>query len=115
MGSWVLTRYDDCKYVLRNPKLFALDKRRVEDQSDTMSRLQSDVQKNLQSLDPPPENRPIRSLMMKAFNSQDIANIRQEVREHIKEIFDKLTPNTEFDFMKEVSAPLSLRHTIRSS
>ncbi|GIP65371.1 hypothetical protein J32TS6_39260 [Virgibacillus pantothenticus] len=52
---------------------------------------------------------------MKAFNSQDIANIRQEVREHIKEIFDKLTPNTEFDFMKEVSAPLSLRHTIRSS
>ncbi|CUB11028.1 Cytochrome P450 107B1 [Bacillus cereus] len=103
MKSWVLTRYDDCKEVLRNYELFARDRRRVGGEIP-------DVRHNVQSLDPP-DNVPLRSLLMKAFNSQDINNVREKIHQLIRDIFQKHTSMSEFDFMREVSAPLSLSMT----
>ncbi|MFT8320317.1 MAG: cytochrome P450 [Bacillus sp. (in: firmicutes)] len=99
MKSWVLTRHDDCMYVLRNSNLFARTRGEVPK-----------VKQNLQSLDPP-ENVSLKSLMMRAFNSQDIEDIRYRVRSVIEEQFKKNYRETEFDWMKEVSAPLSLTLT----
>lgn len=103
MKSWVLTRHDDCMKVLQDSDLFALDMRRVGVEI-------SDVRKNLQSLDPP-ENGPLRALMMKAFKSQDIENIRAKIRTSINSTFQKQETYKEFDWMKEVSAPLALSLT----
>lgn len=103
MKSWVLTRHADCMEVLRNYELFARDQRRVGKEVP-------DVRHNVQSLDPP-ENAPLRSLLMKAFNSQDVEHIRRRVRKLVQGIFEKLETQNEFDWMKEVSAPLALTMT----
>lgn len=103
MKSWVLTRYEDCREVLRNHELFARDLRRIG--ADI-----PDIKNNLQTLDPP-ANMPLRNLMIKAFNSQDIESIRRRVHDLIEDIYKKQASNKEFDFMKEVSAPLSLSLT----
>lgn len=103
MKSWVLTRYEDCREVLRNHELFARDLRRIGAEIP-------DIKNNLQTLDPP-ANMPLRNLMIKAFNSQDIESIRRRVHDLIEDIYKKQASNKEFDFMKEVSAPLSLSLT----
>ncbi|MFJ3387719.1 cytochrome P450 [Lysinibacillus sp. NPDC086135] len=103
MKSWVLTRYEDCREVLRNHELFARDLRRIGVDIP-------DIKNNLQTLDPP-ANMPLRNLMIKAFNSQDIESIRRRVHDLIEDIYKKQDSNKEFDFMKEVSAPLSLSLT----
>ncbi|MEB3057451.1 cytochrome P450, partial [Bacillus pseudomycoides] len=71
MKSWVLTRYDDCKEVLRNHEVFTTDRRRVGVEIP-------DVRHNVQSLDPP-DNIPLRNLLTRAFNSQDINNVREKI------------------------------------
>ncbi|MCO7126035.1 cytochrome P450 [Sporolactobacillus shoreicorticis] len=103
MKSWVLSRYDDCKEVLRNYQLFARDRRRIGKDIP-------DVKHNLQSLDPP-NNKSLRNLMIKAFNSQDIEKIKNHIHVLISEILNKQAAKNRFNFMTEVSAPLSLRTT----
>ncbi|WIY58953.1 cytochrome P450 [Bacillus arachidis] len=103
MKSWVLTRYDDCKEVLRNHEVFTTDRRRVGVEIP-------DVRHTVQSLDPP-DNIPLRNLLTRAFNSQDINNVREKIHVLIKDIFKKHKSINEFDFMREVSAPLALSMT----
>lgn len=100
MKSWVLTRYADCKEVLQNYHLFARDQRRV-------GRDYPNVRHNVQALDPP-DNLKLRNLLLKAINSLDIEDIRKRVHNKIQDAFEKQESKTKFDFMREVSAPLSL-------
>src|SRR5690348_15191718 len=63
IGSWVLTRYEDCASVLRNSRAFASDWRRAgEDVPTTML--------SIQSLDPPDHTR-IRHFMVDAVRTID--------------------------------------------
>lgn len=103
MKSWVLTRYADCREVLRDYEIFARDERRLGKEIP-------DVSHNVQSLDPP-ENGPLRNLLMKAFTNQNIEGIRRQVHDLIEDIFEKQSMKAEFDFMAELSAPLSLSLT----
>jgi cytochrome P450 len=104
MRSWVLTRFADCKYVLRTPALFARDRRRLGERIP-------EFRQSLQTLDPP-EQAPLRSLLMTSFHAQDLprvsARAERAIARRLTELHDR---GATFDWMAEISAPLALAIT----
>ncbi|MEU1707591.1 cytochrome P450 [Streptomyces sp. NPDC005706] len=103
MNSWVLTRYNDCREVLRNHEAFARDRRRVGEDVP-------EFRQNLQSLDPP-QLGPLRSLLINAFRAQDLDAIADRTRERVMKIFESVADESEFDWIHRVAAPAALTVT----
>ncbi|MFE4519093.1 cytochrome P450 [Kitasatospora sp. NPDC056783] len=103
MQSWVATRYDDCREVLRNHQTFARDRRRVNIDVPEFAQ-------NLQSLDPP-QHAPLRSLLMNAFRAQDLDAAAHRTHDKILGLFQDLSDLDEFDWIHEVAAPVALNLT----
>ncbi|WP_329561375.1 cytochrome P450 [Kitasatospora sp. NBC_01266] len=103
MKSWVVTRYQDCRDVLRNNELFARDRRRVGEEIP-------EFRQSLQTLDPPSQA-PLRSLIMNAFRAQDLDAVGRRARGRIQQLFKDLAERDSFDWMSEVAAPVALSIT----
>ncbi|MFJ8621938.1 cytochrome P450 [Kitasatospora sp. NPDC093550] len=103
MKSWVLTRYEDCRNVLRNHEVFARDRRRTGEEIP-------EFRQSLQTLDPPAQA-PLRSLIMNAFHAQDLEQVGSRARHRVGEILRELAERDSFDWMREVAAPLALSIT----
>jgi cytochrome P450 len=103
MRSWVLTRYRDCRDVLRDHELFARDRRRIGEEIP-------EFRQSVQSLDPPAQG-PLRSLFLNSLRAQDLQGIGQGARHQVAEIFGQFAHRSEFDFMAEVAAPVALAIT----
>lgn len=103
MQSWTVTRYRDCREVLRNHRTFARDRRRVGIDVPEFAQ-------NLQSLDPP-QHAPLRSLLMNAFRTQDLDDAARRTRGQVRELFTRLSDLEEFDWIHEVAAPVALTLT----
>lgn len=103
MESWVLTRYRDCRDVLRDYDLFARDRRRVGEDVP-------EFRQSVQSLDPPAQTS-LRGLFINSLRAQDFEGIGRRARVKIAEIFDRLSGRMEFNWMTEVAAPVSLSIT----
>lgn len=103
MKSWVLTRYQDCRDVLRNHEVFARDRRRTGEEIP-------EFRQSLQTLDPPAQA-PMRSLIMNAFHAQDLPEVGLRARRRTAGILDALAERDSFDLMREVAAPLALSIT----
>lgn len=100
MQSWVIARYDDCRTVLRDHEHFGRDRRRVGEAVPETSH-------NVQSLDPPQQNS-LRSLLMNAFRSQDLAAVCEKSRSRVRGLIDAHLDGGPFDWMTEVAAPFAL-------
>jgi cytochrome P450 len=98
MKSWVFTRHDDCREVLRDYKRFARDRRRIEENVP-------EFRQNLQSVDPP-EQAPVRRLMVAAFKRQDPARIGRSAYDHLAALADEA--GSEIEWMSQVCAPFAL-------
>jgi len=72
MQSWVVSRYVDCREILRNHALFAKDPRRA-------GLKMREERRNIQTEDPP-ELLTLRGIMMRALHSQDIDGICTSAR-----------------------------------
>lgn len=103
MRSWVLTRYRDCRDVLKNHKDFARDRRRIGENVP-------EFRQSLQSLDPP-EQGPLRSLLMNSFRSQNPVEITLRARSKIRSMLDQLARQEKFDWMRDMAAPVALSIT----
>ncbi|GGU48458.1 cytochrome P450 [Streptomyces violascens] len=103
MQSWVVTRYRDCREVLRNNELFARDGRRVGQEVP-------EFQQSVQTLDPPTQQ-PLRSLFVNTLHAQDTASIGNRARRQVARIFERNLDKEQFDWMLEVAAPVSLSIT----
>jgi cytochrome P450 len=103
MRSWVLTRYRDCRDVLKNYQDYARDRRRVGEDVP-------EFRQSLQSLDPP-HQAPLRSLLMSSFRNQNPVQIAQRVQGRLQSLFDRLAERDTFDLMTEVAAPIALSVT----
>ncbi|RQX01605.1 cytochrome P450 [Micromonospora arida] len=103
MKSWVLSRYQDCRDVLRDNDTFARDRRRVG------AELPEFLQ-NIQTIDPPDQG-PLKSVLMNALRSQDLDTAGAQAREQITGIFADLARRERFDWIKEVAAPVALTIT----
>jgi cytochrome P450 len=99
MKSWVLTRYDDCRSVLRNHELWARDWRRVGDSIP-------DEFVNMQSIDPP-DVLPLRSGFVSAFKNIDFQSIREQTRRSIATGISGVKKHEHFCFMQDFAMPVA--------
>jgi cytochrome P450 len=100
MQSWVVTRYDDCRKILRNHETFVRDRRRVGVNVPEFAQ-------NLQTLDPP-QLAPFRSALMNSFRAQDLDAVGARTRNRIMRILEEKRDKAEFDWIHEVAAPVAL-------
>lgn len=103
MQSWVVTRHRTCLDVLRDHKRFAVDWTHTGEEV-------SPARQNLQSLDPP-DQAPLRSLIMHAMHAQDMEAIRARARSNVDRLLAGLYTRASFDWMREVAAPVALSIT----
>lgn len=100
IGSWVLTRFDDCVSVLRDSARFASDWRRIgEEMPEPML--------SIQSLDPPEHTR-IRHFMVDAVRTLDHDALQRTVADHVRDRLNRLRSEDDFDYIAEFAAPLAL-------
>jgi cytochrome P450 len=100
LDSWVVTRYKDCRRVLRDIEIFARDRRSVGIEVP-------EFLQNVQSLDPP-DLWPLKALLAGALHAQDLAAIGRQVRDRISVLTERLADEHQFDWIHEVAAPLAL-------
>lgn len=110
LGGWMLTRYDDIRRSLRDPRL----------SSDRMrpffSHLPEDARRELRDLgehmalwavfNDPPDHTRLRGLMNKAFTSSAVAALRPRIAELVHELVDGLLEQGETDFIRHFAYSL---------
>lgn len=101
MYSWVLTRYSDCRYVLRDSSLFARDRRRI-------GGYLSQDRLNIQSEDPP-DNIRLRRLVTESMQAQQLGEICSRARRSIDSLVQGHAQGTTFDFISQVARPIALQ------
>lgn len=102
-NSWALTRYRECREVLRDNETFARDRRRVGVEIP-------EFLQNIQTLDPP-ELTPLKTVLSDALRSQDLDAMGQRARGGIERLFRTLAERDRFDWIHEVAAPVALSVT----
>jgi cytochrome P450 len=100
LQSWVLTRFAECQFVLRNSGLFASDWRRIG--LPTPPPLLS-----LQTLDPPQQT-PLRHLGLNALRAQDMASLEQDAQDRVQQMFRELAQRASFDFITDFADRFTL-------
>ena len=110
LGGWMLTRYDDIRRSLRDPRL----------SSDRMrpffSHMPEAAQAELQYLgehmalwavfNDPPDHTRLRGLMNKGFTSSAVAALRPRIAEIVNDLIDSLLETGEADFIHRFAYPL---------
>lgn len=110
LGGWVVTRYADCRALLKDPRLSAdrmgpffghmpADRRRQ------VGRLEATVTRWAVFLDPPDHTR-LRTLMNKAFNPRAIEGLEPLVRRRVDALIDAFPADGRIDFIREFAYPL---------
>jgi cytochrome P450 len=103
MYSWVLTRYQDCRNVLRNSELFARDRRRI-------GAYLSDDRLSIQTQDPPQQVE-LRHLISNSIKAQNLKGICRRARSNLKSLITQRTRGCPFNFMTEIASPIALQIT----
>ena len=102
MGFWIVTRYQDVQYVLKNPQLFS---------SEGMAGpqgLQPGVVRSIITMDPP-DHGPYRTLVSRAFTPRMISALEPRVREITHQLLSGIAHKAEFDAINGLALPLPIR------
>jgi cytochrome P450 len=99
LGTWVLTRYDDCVAVLRDLDHFASDWRRLGERVPPELIM-------LQTADPP-DHPPARRLLAAAYRAQDHAGLAARSDERVRRRLAELGDSTA-DFVHDLAIPLTV-------
>lgn len=99
--SWVVTRYDDCKYVLRENEVFARDRSRAGLTKQPRS-------ESIQSEDPPAQL-VLRRRILAALHSQDLGKIASNAFAHFSDRLDSAPKGQNFDIMADAVAPAAMK------
>jgi cytochrome P450 len=112
LGSWVLTRYDDCIRVLRDPSLSVVEAnatpRPVDEEMAKLFEGRTDRgSRAILNLDPPDHDR-LRRLVQKAFTPKTVENLRPEVERLVGEALDAVVARGtgEMDLIADLAFPL---------
>jgi cytochrome P450 len=96
-NSWVISRYEDVAYVLKNPTLFsssAIDMHVEGDQTRTI--INTD----------PPEHTKMRNLVNRAFTPRMVLDMEPRIREITRGLLDRAMPAGEMDLVEDLAIPL---------
>ena len=104
-GYWIVSKYDDLKWVSKNPTLF------VSGQGNLIEDPQPGelaLTRSMITMDPPDHPR-FRKLVSGGFTPRVVADHEVRIREIVREILDSIARKGECDFVRDVAAELPLR------
>ncbi|MET9837110.1 cytochrome P450 [Streptomyces virginiae] len=104
--AWLVTRYDDVRAALADPRL-SLDKSRATEGGYRGMSLPPALDANLLNMDPPDHTR-IRRLVSRAFNSRRTEQLRAPIRSTADRLLDALGPAGTADLVTAYAAPLPI-------
>lgn len=111
LGGWLLTRYEDVKKALHDPRLSpgggmaAMFSRLSEQERDETLPLQRHLSMWLGTLDPPDHTR-IRSMMNKAFTPRLVGTLVPFIQSVADELIDAVKHTGRMDIVSHLAAPL---------
>jgi cytochrome P450 len=103
-AAWVVSRYDDVRAGLADPRL-SLDKKHAKEWRGLS--LPPALDANLLNMDPPDHTR-LRNLVGRAFTPRRVTALRPVVQRLADELVDRLEPAGSADVITEYAAPLSV-------
>ncbi|KOV25666.1 cytochrome P450 [Streptomyces virginiae] len=104
--AWLVTRYDDVRAALADPRL-SLDKSLATEGGYRGMSLPPALDANLLNMDPPDHTR-IRRLVSRAFNSRRTEQLRAPIRSTADRLLDALGPAGTADLVTAYAAPLPI-------
>ncbi len=101
-GHWAVTKYDDAKFVSRNPELFSSARQGVNLFAPDEQML-AQLRRIMLYMDPP-EHRRFRNLVNQFFTPRAVAGLVPRVEKLAREIVDGVASRGECEFVNEVAA-----------
>ncbi|MFF3456039.1 cytochrome P450 [Streptomyces sp. NPDC002730] len=106
LPAWLVTRYDDVRQALADPRL-SLNKRNAAPGNYRGMALPPALDANLLNMDPPDHTR-IRRLVSQAFTPRRIAELREPIRRTADQLLDAIAPHGRADLIASYAAPLPI-------
>ncbi|WP_420432517.1 cytochrome P450 [Candidatus Poriferisocius sp.] len=102
---WVLTRYDDCRMALRDPRMGNAE---PGDEVPTLTaeRVRTPQEERTFLFLNPPDHTRLRSLVSRAFTPRRVEGLRSAVEEMTAELLDSLAASGGGDLIEELAFPL---------
>jgi len=110
---FLVTRHDDCEYVLSDAETFSskagpgLRQRSLMSAPTVVADAKYRVVRTLLTNDPPSHSR-YRRLVAKAFSARRMAGMEDFMRETLSGLIDDLDPSGDIDFVTDLAEPLPL-------
>ncbi|MFE7977612.1 cytochrome P450 [Streptomyces shenzhenensis] len=104
--AWLVTRYDDVRDALADPRL-SLDKRHATAGTYKGFSLPPALDANLLNMDPPDHTR-VRRLVGRAFTPRRVQGLRAPIRRTADALLDALGPHGSADLVAAYAAPLPI-------
>ena len=113
LGFWVLTRFEDVDFVLRDRRfgqdLPHLLTNKYPDRPDILDEASSRTLANLIIMKEPPDHTRIRKLFVHAFNLREVKAMRQGIQGVIDDLLEGLVDKGGMDFVREFAFLLPAR------
>lgn len=103
-GLWMVSRYDDVSYVLKNFEYFSSAGMQKAIEAIAGSG-PSSFGANMFTADPP-EHTHLRNVVSRAFTPQSIAALEPRIRAIIDQLLDRILPQGHFDLKGDLAGPL---------
>ncbi|MFG1666752.1 cytochrome P450 [Streptomyces sp. Y7] len=104
--AWVVTRYQDVREALADPRL-SVDKRHAREGNYQGLSLPPALDANLLNMEAPDHTR-IRRLVVRAFTARRVEELRAPIRETADRLLDALGPHGTTDLIASYAAPLPI-------
>ncbi|MFH8695763.1 cytochrome P450 [Streptomyces chartreusis] len=104
--AWVVTRYQDVRDALADPRL-SVDKRHAKEGNYQGLTLPPALDANLLNMEAPDHTR-IRRLVVRAFTARRVERLRAPIRETADRLLDALGPHGTTDLIASYAAPLPI-------
>ena len=110
MQAWILTRYEDCLEILRDPATFSSDARNAGGQLGELVREQRAASplgeaQTLLTVDPPVHTR-MRGVVNRVFTPRRVEALRPRIEEIARELLDAAPASGGFELMGGLAQPL---------
>ena len=105
-GFWAITKYEDLKWVSKNPAIFSSEKQGTLARNPEPDELLM-IQQIMLNMDPP-KHRNYRALVNKAFTPRMVSNLHDSIRDTVRQIINEVIERGECDFVEDVAAKLPM-------
>lgn len=113
LRTWVLSKYDDIKYVSRTPELFTSTKGLLlnDIRLGQVVGAFDDGRGSAESLitSDPPRHRELRRFVAPSFATNAIKSMEPDVRAYCRDLIDKIVPGEPIDFVDAIAAILPIK------